>query len=279
MHLQEVHCTVLCMEMLRNTFGLVFSMNWFFFCLLVTSGGGLLQLTGSVPLFLELHIEENGSQTPAGTHPRLTLVPRKQWAAWRAAAKFKPCLELSALPRWALTRLGFMPPASRPSASNQAGQPEGQHSGPFGASAFHPGEETRAEAQVTEQRGKVNWLLPLLPFGLIYARLGGGKAAEEVSTFSGASLVSRWQGSCLGWMWAWLISHCRGFHLEPPTVVQVCVLGGHPRCRVCCWCPGESGWRKQPGEEVGLQQMGRTMLLLDRVAPSSRARRRKDRLG
>lgn len=91
---------VLWMEMLRNVFGLVFSMNcFFFFLLLVTSGGGLLQLTVSVPLFLEAHIEENGSQTPAGTRPRLALAPRKQWAAWRGAAKFKPCLELSVHPR------------------------------------------------------------------------------------------------------------------------------------------------------------------------------------
>lgn len=43
-----------------------------------------------------------------------------------------------------------MPPASGPSASNQAGQPEGWPSGPFGASASHLGEESQAEARVSE---------------------------------------------------------------------------------------------------------------------------------
>lgn len=42
---------------------------------------------------------------------------------------------------------------------------------------------------MSQQTGKTNWLLPLLIFD--YAGLGGGKAAEKVSTFSRVSLVSR----------------------------------------------------------------------------------------
>lgn len=83
----------------KHVWACIFNGLSFFFFLLVTSGGGLLHLTGSVTLFLQPHIEESGSQTPAGTHPRFTLAPREEWAAWRGAAKFKPCLELCALPR------------------------------------------------------------------------------------------------------------------------------------------------------------------------------------
>lgn len=111
-----------------------------------------------------------------------------------------------------------MPPASGPSASNQAGQPEGQLSGTFGTSASHPGEGTWVEGQVSERRGKANWLLPFLPFGMIYAGLGGGKAAEKVSTFFWCVTCQQVTGLLLGMDVSLADLPLWGFCLEPPTV-------------------------------------------------------------
>lgn len=259
MHLQKVYCMVLGTEMLRSTFGLVFSMNCFSLSDFRRRPSAAYWLC---PFVFGASCGGEWIPDHSWDTSQLAVAPRKQWAAWRGAAKFKPCLELSALPRWALPGPGFTTSVSGPSAFNQAGQPE--------PSIFHPGEETWVEVQVSEQKGKANVLLTDLPSVTVHAGLGAEKAEELVSAFSGVSLVSRSQSSCWGWMWVWLISQSKGFPPEPTTVAQMSVLGSHPRCRVFCWCPGESRWQKQPGEETGLQQMGKMVSLLDRVAPGRR---------
>lgn len=139
MYLQKVYCTALCMGMVRNMFCLVFSMNWFLLFFLVTLWRGLLQLTGSVPLFfwnLTLSLCFLGSQGKVDPRFHLRQVPsslRLQGNGGQLGGELPNSNDVlnSGVSRWALTRLGFTPPALGPSASSWAGQHKSQLLGPL----------------------------------------------------------------------------------------------------------------------------------------------------
>lgn len=97
-YLQKVYCTVLCMGMLRNMFGLVFSMNWFLPFVFFSLGDFTRRPSTAYRfcpfVFWTLTQGRADPRLQPGAGSMFSLSPGKWWAAWRGAAKFKWHLEL-----------------------------------------------------------------------------------------------------------------------------------------------------------------------------------------
>lgn len=93
----------------------------------------------------------------------------------------------------------------------------------------------KVNGQVSEQRGKAKWLLPLLPFDLCFTLHWEGERQQRrflhflVCPLSAGDRTLAWDEHGFG-----CLPHCRDFCLDHPLRCRCVSSGWSPRCRVCC---------------------------------------------